>query len=347
MKIKNPEEGSPMKSSDLVDVSEFHLFFKLHKNLPFDPKQDTLVSYLEQLKDFDKKTSSNLMSTFKNLGFILVLFLFGFFSIFFFSEALSNMFKVFQNTFIVPEDNYFGLLGIPELFIAPVTIFSYLLAGSILLVADIFFVISRVVGVYKTWTIYHEQMFTLTKKLHEMDLLEEFTEYQNETRTFQLNKVSISWEMEWFSPFIFKTFPQYFHEIGEVSLYIFALISFPLPILISIITTNLFIFIILMSLVLFLGSMVFVRTKDLIQVYSGFKNVQNKLIKHQQEKLIQLLFKDDTDPVLIHANQENLYRLSNERSIPTSFPLLPLSILLPIFSAIIGYVILAIENAPR
>ncbi len=75
--------------------------------------------------------------------------------------------------------------------------------------------------------------------------------------------------------------------------------------------------------------------------------MQNKLIEHQREKLLQLLFEEEIDPLLIHANQENLYRLATERSIPTSFPLLPISILLPIISAIIGYVILVLENAPR
>ncbi|MFX0199808.1 MAG: hypothetical protein ACFFCW_27105 [Candidatus Hodarchaeota archaeon] len=335
-----------MKELDFVDVSEFHLSFKLKKNLPFDPKKGTLVSYLEGLKEFDKRTSASPMNTVKNLGYIFILFLFGFFSVFFFSEALSNMLRVFQNTFYL-ENNYFALLGIPELFIAPVTIFSYLLAGSIMLVADIFFIAEKLVGVYKTWSSYHEQLFALTKKLHEMDLLEEFADYQKETNAFQLKRISISWEMEWLTPFIFKTFPPYFHEIGEVSLYMFALISFPLPILVSIITTNLFFLIVLASLVLFLGFMASLRIRDLIQVYRNFKNIQNKLIEHQQEKLLQLLFEEDTDPVLIHANQENLYRLTREKSIPTSFPLLPLSILLPIFSAIIGYVILAIENTPR
>lgn len=336
-----------MKKLDLVDVSGLHLSLKLNKNLHFDQKKDTLVSYLEGLEEYEKRIRSDPISTLKNLGFIFILFFFGLLSIFFYSEALSNMLKVFQNTFIIPEDNYFAQLGIPELFVAPVAIFSYLLAGSIMLVADIFFIVSRIVGGNKKWTSYHEQLFTLTTKLHEMDLLADFSDYQKEINAFQLKRISINWEMEWLTPFLFESFPPYFQEIGEVSIYIFALISFPIPILVSIITRNLFFLIILTSLVLFLGIMAFIRTRNLIQVHQNFKNVQNQLIKHQQEKLIQLLFEENVDPGVIHANQENLYRLSSERSIPTSFPLLPLSILLPILSAIIGYVILAIENAPR
>jgi hypothetical protein len=91
--------------------------------------------------------------------------------------------------------------------------------------------------------------------------------------------------------------------------------------------------------------MAFWRIRKLIQIYRSFKNIQNRLITRQQEKLLHYLLEENADPAIIHVNQENLYRLGNERSIPTSFPLIPLSILLPIISAVIGYVILALENA--
>ena len=67
----------------------------------------------------------------------------------------------------------------------------------------------------------------------------------------------------------------------------------------------------------------------------------------QEKKLVDLVCDDNSDPSLVYINRENLNRLVNERSIPTTFPLLPLSMILPIFSAIIGYVILALENAPK
>ncbi|MHA2329979.1 MAG: hypothetical protein ACXACR_15795, partial [Candidatus Hodarchaeales archaeon] len=130
-----------------------------------------------------------------------------------------------------------------------------------------------------------------------------------------------------------------------ISIYLFALISFPLPILVAITSVNLFFILLLSGLALFLGFMAFWRIRKLIQIYRSFKNIQNRLITRQQEKLLHYLLEENADPAIIHVNQENLYRLGNERSIPTSFPLIPLSILLPIISAVIGYVILALENA--
>ncbi|MHA2167444.1 MAG: hypothetical protein ACXAC6_09805 [Candidatus Hodarchaeales archaeon] len=62
--------------------------------------------------------------------------------------------------------------------------------------------------------------------------------------------------------------------------------------------------------------------------------------------MVELICESTQDPLLVHVNRENLHRLVHERSIPTTFPLLPLSMILSIFSAIIGYVILAMENAP-
>ncbi len=335
-----------MKKLNLVDITELNLKLELKKGFLFDVEKNTIISYLEELKESDTISISTPIQLTKRFGFIFVIFVFGFFSLVFYSGALSDILRVFNNTFIA-EDNNFQLLGIPTLFIPAISIFSYLLAGSIMLVADMFFIVGYLVGIFKNWTNYHEQMYALAKKLQETGHMEEFFEYRKETRTFHLKKVSINWEMEWIFPFIFKAFPPYFPETGEISIYLFALISFPLPILIAISTQNLVFLLIFVSIAVFLGSMAFLRARNLINIHRSFKDVQKKLIEHQQEKLLQLLFREDVDPVLIHANQENLYRLSSERGIPTSFPLLPLSILLPIFSAIIGYVILAIENAPK
>ncbi len=83
----------------------------------------------------------------------------------------------------------------------------------------------------------------------------------------------------------------------------------------------------------------------LLRIYRNFKNVQQILIDRQQEKLLHLLFNENVDPILVYVNQENLDRLASERSIPKSFSLYFLSILLSIFSAIFGYIIIAIENA--
>lgn len=84
------------------------------------------------------------------------------------------------------------------------------------------------------------------------------------------------------------------------------------------------------------------RTQKVIKLYRRFKNLQNQLIMRQEKKLVELVCDDNSDSSLVHINREKLNRLVNERSIPTTFPLLPLSINLPIVSAIIGYVILAL-----
>jgi hypothetical protein len=97
-------------------------------------------------------------------------------------------------------------------------------------------------------------------------------------------------------------------------------------------------------LILILG---YLRTQKVITLYRQFKNVQNQLIQRQEEKLVNLVCDETIDPLIVHVNRQNLSRPVNEKSIPTTFPLFPLSILLPIFSAIIGYVILALENAPK
>jgi hypothetical protein len=337
----------PIKEFDFVDIQELSLYYKLKKNIPFDTENGTLVTYLEELKEFDKKFVSTSTKFAKKLGYFLILLLFGVFSIFFYIVALNDILKVFQNTYLITENNYWLILGIPELFIPPISIFSYILAGSIMLLAEIFFILAYIVGVYKNWTDYHEELYRLVKKLREMDLLEEFFILHKETQSFHLKKMSINWEMEWVYPFIFNTFPPYFHEMGEISIYIFSLISLPLPILVSIATLNknLIFLPILLGIALFLFVMAFWRSRKLIQTYRSFKIIQKILIKRQQDKLLHLLFQENVDQLLIHLNRENLYRLASERSIPTSFPLVPLSILLSIFSAIIGYVILALENA--
>ncbi len=150
-----------------------------------------------------------------------------------------------------------------------------------MLVADIFFIVGYLVGIFKNWTSYHEQTYTLAKKLQEMGYMEEFFEYQKETRSFHLKKVSINWEMEWIFPFIFREFPPYFPEMGEISIYLFALISFPLPILIAITAKNLVFLIIFVSIAVFLGGMAFLRAGNLIGIHSSFKDVQKKLIERQ------------------------------------------------------------------
>jgi hypothetical protein len=335
----------PIKEFDFVDIQELNLFYELKKNIPFDTENGTLVTYLEELKEFDKKFGWMSTKSAKKFGYFFILLLIGGFSLFFYIEALNDILKVFQNTYLITEDNYWLILGIPELFIPPISIFSYILAGSIMLLAEIFFILAYIVGVYKNWTDYHEEFYGLVKKLREIDLLEEFFLYQKETQSFHLKKMSINWEMEWIYPFIFNTLPPYFHEMGEISIYIFSLISFPLPILLSIAALKFDYLTILLGIALFLFVMAFWRSRKLIQTYRSFKFIQKILIKRQQDKLLHLLFQENVDQLLIHLNRENLYRLASERSIPTSFPLVPLSILLPIFSAIIGYVILAIENA--
>lgn len=255
--------------------------------------------------------------------------------------------KVFQNAYIISDSNYLLTLGISRLFVAPVSIFSFLLAGSIMLLADIFFIFSFMLGVHKNWTEYHRQLLILIEELQENDILEEFFVFQSEKKSFQMIKMSIEWEMEWVFPFLFKNFPPYFHAVGEISLYIFSLISLILPIFVTFSTVNVPILIFL----LFLASFMFVlgssRTKKVIQLYGQFKNLQKQLIIQQEKKLVDLVCDDNSDPIIVHINRENLNRLVNERSIPTTFPLLPLSMILPIFSAIIGYVILALENAPK
>ncbi|MHA2306867.1 MAG: hypothetical protein ACXACU_15910 [Candidatus Hodarchaeales archaeon] len=335
-----------MNDVNYVDLPELKLYYKLNPKVPFNQKKDTFVSYLDGLREFEKSSATRLSNIAKLLLNSVAVLAFGVFSIIFFGEALSQILMVFQNTFNVDDSNLLNL-GIPRLFVAPVSIFSFLLAGSIMLLADIFFILSFILGVHKNWTKYHRQMLILAEKLQEMDILEDFFVHQKDKKAFQLIQMSINWEMEWVFPFLFKSFPPYFHAVGEISIYSFALISFILPIFVSITTFNVPILIIL----LFLASFMFVlgssRTQKVIQLYRRFKNLQNQLVIRQEKKLVDLVCDDHDNHSLVHINRENLNRLINERSIPTSFPLLPLSIILPIFSAIIGYVILALENAPK
>jgi len=335
-----------MNDVNNVDLSELKLYYKLNPKIPFNREKNSIVSYLKDLREFDKSSASKPSNIAKLFVSFLAVLMFGVFSVIFFGEALSQIMNVFQNTILISDYNYLLNLGIPRLFVAPVSIFSFLLAGSIMLLADIFFILSFILGVHKSWTKYHRQMLILTDKLQEMGILEEFFIYQKEKKAFQLKQMSIIWEVEWVYPFLFKTFPPYFFSIGEISIYSFTLISLILPIFVSITTLNVPILIFL----LFLASFMFVlgssRTKKIIQFYRQFKKLQNELIMQQEINLVRLICESNYNPSLVHINRENLNRLVNERSIPTTFPLLPLSIILPIFSAIIGYVILVLENNP-
>ncbi len=336
-----------MNDVNNVDLSELKLYFKLNPKIPFNREKPSFVSYLKDLREFDKKSASQPSNIAKLFVNSLAVLIFGVFSLIFFGEALSQIMRVFQNTYLVYDSNYLLNLGIPRLFVAPISIFSFLLAGSIMLLADIFFILSFILGVHKGWTMYHRQMLILTEKLQEMDILDDFFVYQNKKKSFQLMQMSINWEIEWVYPFLFKNFPPYFFIVGEISIYSFSLISFILPIFVSITIFNVPILIILLFLAFFMFVLGSSRTQRVIQLYRRFKNLQNRLVVRQEKKLVDLICEDRDNQSLVHINRENLNRLINERSIPTSFPLLPLSIILPIFSAIIGYVILALENAPK
>lgn len=196
-------------------------------------------------------------------------------------------------------------------------------------------------GVFKSWTDFHEQMLALVKMLQEKGFLEDFCEFKKETSSFNLKKVSINWELEWIFPFIFNRFPPYYQEMAEIQLYVFSFLCLPLPIIISIVHFNLVLLMPLLVLAIFLLFSAILRSRNIIQLHFRFKHVQEKLSTHQQEKLLQLLFSDqDVDPGVLHVNRENLDRLRNERSVPRSFLVLPLTVILPLFSTIIGYVIL-------
>ena len=114
-----------METKDLVDVSELNLSYKLKSKIPFDVKKNTLVTYLEELKEFDNRYVSKPVKFSKKIGYFFVLLLFGLFSLRFFYEAFSNVIKVFQNKFLVTETNYLLELSVPRLFIPPITIFSF------------------------------------------------------------------------------------------------------------------------------------------------------------------------------------------------------------------------------
>ncbi|MHA2176336.1 MAG: hypothetical protein ACXABI_16050 [Candidatus Hodarchaeales archaeon] len=336
-----------MNDINNVDLSERNLFLEIDPKIAFNKEHSSFVSYLKDLREFDERKESSLSNIGKLLLNFIVILTFGIFSLVFFGEALSLIMTVFQNTFNVLDHIYLLNLGIPRIFVAPVSIFSFLLAGSIMLIADLFFILRISLGAHKKWTKYHRQTLILAEKLQEMAILEDFFVYQDENKAFQLKQMSINWEMDWVYPFLFKIFPPYFHAIGEISIYSFSLISFILPIFISITTLN----IPFLILLLFLASFMFVlgsaRTQKVIKLYLRFKNLQKQLVMQQEEKLVELVCDEQNDESLVHNNRENLNRLINERSIPTSFSLLPLSVILSILSAIIGYVILAYENTPK
>ncbi|MHA2111830.1 MAG: hypothetical protein ACXADW_08345 [Candidatus Hodarchaeales archaeon] len=335
-----------MNDVNLVDLSELDLYYRVNPNIPFNKDKNTFVRYLKDLREYDRNfisKPSNIVYYFMNS---LALLIFGFFVFVFYGEALSQIIKVFQNTYQITDHNALLALGIPRLFVVPVSIFSFLLAGSIMLLAEIFFILSLVLGVNRKWTKYHGQLLVLAEKLQEKEVLEEFFIYQKEKKAFQLVQMSINWEMEYTYPFLFKNFPPYFHAFGELSLYVFSLISFILPTIVSITIFNVPMLIILIFLVSLFFILVSSRAQKTIQLYRQIKNLQNRLIVQQEMKLVELICESTQDPLLVHVNRENLHRLVHERSIPTTFPLLPLSMILSIFSAIIGYVILAMENAP-
>ena len=137
-----------MKELNLADVSELNLCYELRKNIPFIAGKSTLATYLEELKEFDKKYVSPPIKVAKYFGFVFILVVFSFFSLFFFSEAFSIIVNVFQNTYFIPDNNFLQVLGIPKVLIPAIAISAYLLAGSIMLLADIFFIVSFFVGVY-------------------------------------------------------------------------------------------------------------------------------------------------------------------------------------------------------
>ncbi len=335
-----------MNDAYLVDLSELDLNYKVNVKIPFNKDKNSFVTYLENLREYERNSisnPSNLVYFFLNS---LALLIFGFFVLVFYGEALSQILKVFQNTYQITDYNYLLALGLPRLFVAPVSIFSFLLAGSIMLLADSFIILSLVLGAHKNWTKNHRQLLILAEKLQEKDILDDYFVYQKEKKSFQMVKMSINWEMEWVFPFLFKNFPPYFHAVGELSIYVFTMISFILPTIVSITTFNIPILILLLfvaAFILVLGSL---RSQKILQLYKQFKNLQGKLVMQQETKLVDLICNMPPDTLLVHVNRKNLNRLVNERSIPTTFPLLPLSLILPIFSAIIGYVILALENAP-
>ena len=95
----------PEISKNLIDVSELNLSYKLKSKIPFDVKKNTLVTYLEELKEFDNGYVSKPVKFSKKIGYFFVLLLFGFFSLIFFYEAFLSVIKVFQNKFLEWPDN--------------------------------------------------------------------------------------------------------------------------------------------------------------------------------------------------------------------------------------------------
>ncbi|MFX1507022.1 MAG: hypothetical protein ACFFDC_13085, partial [Promethearchaeota archaeon] len=194
-----------MTDDNTVEISDLGLYLQVKPKIPFNMKNDSLVSYLNSLREFDKKSKPSDIIRLAIITFGVLMF--GAFSVFFFAEAVSQIMKVFQNSFIISERDYLLALGIPRLFVAPVSIFAFLLAGSIMLLATVFNILSYLFGAHKNWTIYHRQLLTLVENLQEKEILEEYFVLQEEKKSFQMVKCSIEWEMEWMFPFLFQNFP--------------------------------------------------------------------------------------------------------------------------------------------
>ena len=95
-----------MNVDNIVDLSELKLYYRLNPKIPFNREKTTFVSYLKDLREFDKKSASKPSNIAKLFLSSLVILIFGVFSVIFFGEAFSQIMKVFQNTSLLTDNNY-------------------------------------------------------------------------------------------------------------------------------------------------------------------------------------------------------------------------------------------------
>lgn len=312
-----------------VKVTE-GLFWEIKQGIEYDEKSETFLDYLLKEKekfDHPRPRNQKLLAVFTSLllGFFCLI------TVLFFIDLVS---VVLLGTFVNPE----------ELRILPPEISAGLLISTaVATILGISFTIITII--YKVflskskWSSYHDQMISLFRRLESAGLLEFYITLNktNGKKRFQLQNISIDFNLEWIFPFIFDDFPPLLFELLLLSFLLPFFVVTSISLFFSLLDFEFFyfLFMIMLLLSIFLGF-----EQSGIAIYKSWKKysvLSGSLISKQQE-VIHSLVLEEKDELTIIRHQNNLKRLISIQSFPLP-QLIRFSAVIPLLGSLVGYLI--------
>ncbi|MFX1254435.1 MAG: hypothetical protein ACFFCZ_22675 [Promethearchaeota archaeon] len=189
----------------------------------------------------------------------------------------------------------------------------------------------------KNWSMFHNQLLALCRRLEKVDLLENYIIFQKDEDRFRLTKISTDWELEWVFPFIFTDFPPLLIEILLMSFLLPFSLSTLVGIGFAIAAQDLLTTIVPCVLMI---PIIFGFYKALPAIYHILRIyylVRKAMIIKQQEKLHSLIL-EKADELTILRNQNNLSRLLSRHPFPLP-SLIRITAIVPLLGSVVGYLI--------